>query len=164
MIGAKPANHVLVIGAANSALVAEIALITGLNGRTVAVDRAADSEQRIGDAAARAGTLVDYTDAPATMLPIDPDMFDIVVVQRTLTPTDRSQVVGEAARVVRPGGRLIIIVRAQRAGVFGALSRRSPPSDDSDATLDALRATGLKAVRVLGQENETQFLEGTKPK
>src|SRR6187549_2737077 len=108
MVGAKPAGQVVVIGAADGALAAELALVTGLNGRTLVVDRAEDAKTRIDVAAARAGALVDHERAPATMLPLDTGTFDVAVINNVLddAPSAANQIVGEATRVVRAGGRV----------------------------------------------------------
>ena len=164
MIGAKPGSHVLVIGAANAALAAEVALVTGLNGRTVVIERAAGSQAAIESAAARAGALIDFEDAPATMLPLDTDTFDIVIIRRSLADADRSQIVSESIRVVRPGGRVVVINTAIRAGFFGAIRSASKAAVDPQLVIDALRAAGLKAVRLLGQTDDVAFIEGTKPR
>ena len=165
MIGAKAGNRVLVVGAANGALVAELALITGLNGRTLVVDRSATTRAQVEAAAARAGALVDYEDAPAAMLPLDADTFDVVVIQQGLAgAADRSPIVAEATRVLRTGGRVIAIEAAPRAGVFGAVARSAAPKADAKALLQTLTAAGLKAVRVLSEADGVLYLEGTKAK
>lgn len=163
MIGAKPGGRVLVIGAANGALAAELALVTGLNGRTLVVDRSAPMRERVRAAAARAGALVDYEDAPASMLPLDADTFDVVVIQHALAvAADRPQIVADAARVLRVGGRVIVIEGAPRAGVFGAIARSAAPKTDAEALLQTMNGAGLKAVRVLGESGGMLYMEGTK--
>ena len=163
MIGAKPGGRVLVMGGANAPLVAELALVTGLNGRTLVVDRSAAIRDQVKAAAERAGALVDYEDAPATMLPLDPDTFDVVVIQQLLAgAADRSQIVAEATRVLRTGGRVIAIEGAPRAGLFGAVARSAAPRADSKTLLETLTAAGLKAVRVLSESDGVMYLEGTK--
>ena len=163
MIGAKPGGRVLVIGGANGALVAELALVTGLNGRTLVVDRSQAMRDQVKAAAARAGALVDYEDAPATMLPLDPDTFDVVVIPHVLAgAADRSQIVAEATRVLRIGGRVIAIEGAPRAGLFGALARSAAPKADAKALLEIMSGAGLKAVRLLSESDGVLYLEGTK--
>ena len=165
MIGAKAGGRVLVIGAANAALVAELALVTGLNGRTLVVDRSTQLREQVKAAAARAGALVDDEDAPPTMLPLDADTFDVVVIQQTLAAApDRTPIVAEAARVLRVGGRVIVIEGAPRAGVFGAIARSAAPKADSKTLLATMTAAGLKAVRVLSESEGVMYLEGTKGK
>jgi ubiquinone/menaquinone biosynthesis C-methylase UbiE len=163
MIGAKPGGHVLAIGASNAALVAELALVTGLNGRTLVVDRAPGTRDLVKAAAARAGALVDFEDAPATMLPLDAGTFDVVVIQQALAAAaDRSQVIAEAARVLRVGGRVVIIEGATRAGILGVLARSAAPKADAKSLLETMTAAGLKAVRVLSESDGVLYLEGTK--
>lgn len=163
MVGAKPGGRVLVIGAANGALAAELALVTGLNGRTLVVDRSQTAPEQVKAAAARAGALVDYEDAPATMLPLDAGTFDVVVIQQSLAaPADRSPIVAEATRVLRAGGRVVVIEGTARAGIFGAITRGTPPKADAKSLLETMTAAGLKAVRLLSESEGVAYLEGTK--
>ena len=55
MVGAKAGSAVVIIGAEDPAFSAEVALVTGLNGRTLIVVAAADAEPRVEAAATNAG-------------------------------------------------------------------------------------------------------------
>jgi ubiquinone/menaquinone biosynthesis C-methylase UbiE len=162
MIGAKPASTVLVIGAADPSLAAEVALITGLNGRTVT---AADAHAgaAVQAAADRAGALVDFEPVTGDQLPFDPDAFDIVVIQQQLgaRPEAQAAITAEAARVVRSGGRIVAIEGEQRSGGL-AMWRRATPHLGGDAMVSLLNAAGLIAVRVLGESEGMVYAEGRK--
>ena len=57
------------------------------------------------------------------MWPYDEGSFDVAVIPDllpALTPDDRSRCVSEVLRVLRPGGRAVVIEPAPRGG-FGAL-------------------------------------------
>ena len=72
------------------------------------------------------GVLAEVTRAPWGMWPYDEGSFDVAVVRDllpTLTPDDRSRCVSEVLRVLRPGGRAVVIEPAPRGG-FGALLSR----------------------------------------
>ena len=66
MIGAKTGQTVLFLGGRQPGVVAEIARVTGLNGRTVVVESDPSLCGRVEAAAAEAGTLVEFVaTAPA---------------------------------------------------------------------------------------------------
>lgn len=162
MIGAKAQDRVLVIGAAHAALSAELALVTGLNGELRVVDRAEGAAEAIEAAAARAGALVEFVDAPPSMLPLETGTYDIVVIQRrlgTLMAGQRDACAAEARRVVRGGGRIVAIESIGRPGLFSVLSARKLPLSANDVK-DLLTAAGCRAVRVLGDAEGVVYVEG----
>jgi len=164
MVGARAGDHVLVLGVPGpdaAALAAEIALTTGLNGRTVVVDVGTAARERVESAAAKAGALVEFEWAPVTMLPLDSGTFDIAVINRQLVQQDgrnRIACCEEALRVVKPRGRVVVIEALRRPGLFGLLPARQPglPVEESRA---ALVAAGASAVRELAEVDGRMYLE-----
>ena len=164
MIGAKAGQQVLVLGADNGGLVAAIALVTGLNGRTLVIDPSADAAGRVETAAAKAGALVESDQAPLVMLPLDTGSFDIAVVQRALrSVVDPSSILSEAARAVREGGRVLVIEDAQRPGLFGLLRRPESPAIQGETVRDLLVMIGMRAARVLAETDGVVYVEAVKP-
>jgi ubiquinone/menaquinone biosynthesis C-methylase UbiE len=159
MIGARAGERVLFAGAAAADLAAEVALVTGLNGRTLVVDPAEGARERVERAAAEAGALVDFEAAPATAPPVDDDSVDIVVLAiepgGSVADVDRT-VAGAALRVLRPGGRIVVRRPAKRAGLFAA---RAAP--DASVT-DALSRAGAVAVRHLADADGVAYFEARK--
>jgi ubiquinone/menaquinone biosynthesis C-methylase UbiE len=155
---------VLVLGAPGAdaaALAAEIATMTGLNGRTVVVDVGAEARSRVERAAAKAGALVEFEWAPVTMLPLNGGEFDIAVINHQLAQLDgrnRIACCEEALRVVKPRGRVVVIEGLRRSGLFGLLPARHPglPLDESRA---ALVAAGARATRQLAEVDGVIYLE-----
>jgi ubiquinone/menaquinone biosynthesis C-methylase UbiE len=166
MIGAKAQDRVLVIGSADAALSAELARVTGLNGELRVVDRAQGAAEAVEAAAARAGVLVEFVDAPPSMLPLDTGAYDIVVIQRrlaTLGAGQRDACAAEARRVARGGGRIIAIEAVPRPGIFGVLTGRKQTLSAED--VKALIASGgCRAVRVLGDADGVIYIEGINPR
>ncbi len=164
MVGARAGDRVLVLGApdpASAALAAEIASVTGLNGRTLVVDVGDAARSRVETAAAKAGALVEFEWAPVTMLPLNSGEFDIAVINRQLVRHDgrnRIACCEEALRAVKPRGRVVVIESVRRAGLFGLLPSREPglPADDARA---ALVAAGAIATRQLAEADGVIYLE-----
>lgn len=164
MVGARAGDRVLVLGApdpAGAALAAEIAFVTGLNGRTLVVDVGTEARTRVEAAAAKAGALVEFEWAPATMLPLNAGEFDIAVINRQLVHHDgrnRIACCEEALRVVKPRGRVVVIEGLRRPGLFGLLPSRQPglPMEDARA---ALMAAGAKGARQLAEVDGVIYLE-----
>lgn len=166
MIGAKAQDHVLVIGAADAALSADLARVTGLNGELRVVDRAEGAAEAVEAAAAKAGALVEFVDAPPSMLPIDSGVYDIVVIQRrlsTLGAGQRDACAAEAYRVARGGGRIVAIESVPRPGLFGVLKARRHPLSPEDLK-DLLTNAGCRAVRILGDAEGVVYVEGVNPR
>jgi SAM-dependent methyltransferase len=163
MIGAKPAMNILVIGAADLTLAGEVALVTGLNGRTVvaAVDEGARSAVQAAEA--NAGALVDFETMTGGRLPFDSDTFDIVVLQQELSarPDAQTLTTAEATRVVRAGGRIVAIEGERQSGGF-ALWRRATPHMSGEEIVSLLSAAGVAAVRVLAESEGVVYVEGRK--
>jgi hypothetical protein len=74
---------------------------------------------------------------------------------------DRDSAVREALRLLRPGGRVMVIGSAPRPGL-AALFTRAEPGPRFDPT-PVLQAGGCKAVRVLAERDGLVFVEGMKP-
>ncbi len=161
MVGARAGDHVLVLGAADAALAAEIGTVTGLNGRIMVVDVGQEARTRVERAAIKAGALVEFEWAPVTMLPLTAGEFDIVVINRQLVHQEgrnRIACCEEALRVVKPRGRVIAIEGLRRPGLFGLLPTREPglPAEESRA---ALIAAGARAARQLAEVDGVIYLE-----
>jgi len=167
MSGAKLGDRLLVIGCGDLALIAALGSKSGLTGRACAVDAAPDRVAEAARFAEREGALVETETAPDWTLPFDADSFDLVVVRDVLSamsPEERAHAVSEARRVLRPGGRCMIIDGAARSGLGGLLTRRS--ADEryaaSGGATRALEAEGFVAVRTLAERDGLLFAEGVK--
>jgi ubiquinone/menaquinone biosynthesis C-methylase UbiE len=168
MAGAKMGDRVVQIGCAHGSRLAAIAAPVGLSGRAVAIvdDEAAATRARKG--AAQAGVLVEVEVAAPTALPLEAGAFDVAVVDDTggllanLSPEQRTQATREIARVLRPGGRVMVMSAIPRGGL-GALFTRAqsgPPLDVSPW----LQSEGFKSIRVLAEREGLRFVEAIKPR
>jgi ubiquinone/menaquinone biosynthesis C-methylase UbiE len=172
MTGVKMGDHLAQIGCAHGARLAAIAAKVGLSGRAIAIvpDESAAARARRG--AEHAGVLVEIEVAPPTRLPAADDAFDLAVLDDTggllgtMRAGDRVATIRELLRVLRPGGRVMIMGAATRGG-FGALLTRAqsgPPFTASGEANLALQADGFKSVRTLAEREGIVFVEGMKPR
>lgn len=163
MIGAKPGDRVAMLGA-SADLAAALALVTGLNGQTLVVDENAAARTAVEAAAARAGALVDFEQGPLHGPALEDGRFDIVVLAAALTPRaddERDAIVYAAARLLRPGGRLVVVDGRKAGGMlrFG----KTHPRLDPPAALAMLERAGFRATRQLADTEGLAFYEARKP-
>jgi len=168
MTGVKMGDRVVQIGCAHGARMAAIASKVGLSGQASTVVPDDESAARARKAASQAGVLVDVEVAPLTRLPLAGSAADIAVVDdtrgiiSTMRPEDRVAALRETFRVLRPGGRTIVIGAAPRGGLGALFTRaQSGPSFDVPA---ALQAEGFRSVRKLAEREGLIFIEGVKPR
>src|SRR5204863_5455958 len=116
--------------------------------------------------------LVEVEIAPPTRLTLDADSVDLAIVDDTggaigsLSVETRVSAMRELLRIVRPGGRAMIIGTAPRTG-FGALLHREaagPPFALSGEANKALETAGFKMVRTLAARDGLVFVEAVKPR
>jgi ubiquinone/menaquinone biosynthesis C-methylase UbiE len=166
MTGIKLADRVLVVGCSDPDLIAALAIKAGLTGRACAVDSDASRVERAAAAVERDGALVETSTTPLTTLPFDAGSFDVIVLRDVLggaVPGDRQAIVSEARRVIRGGGRCIVIETAARAGLGGLVSRPvNPEFVAAGGAPPLLTAAGFAAVRTLAERNGLTFAEGVK--
>ncbi len=164
MVGVRSGDLVIVVGAADPDLPAELALVTGLNGQTLVVDRAAGRRESVEAAARQAGALVDFAEAAPTSLPASAETIDILVIAvglASLTTDERAASVNEAMRVLRPGGRVIVIEGGKTSRRAGR-GQQQGPDLNADAILALLTGAGAKAVRTLATVGGVTYHEARK--
>jgi ubiquinone/menaquinone biosynthesis C-methylase UbiE len=168
MTGVKMGDRVVQIGCAHGGRMAAIASKVGLSGQASTVVPDEESAARARKAASHAGVLVEVEVAPPMRLPLGDAAADLAIVDDTrgivsmMTPEDRVATLRETFRVLRPGGRTIVIGTAPRGGLGALFSRaQSGPSFDIPA---ALQAEGYRSVRKLAEREGLMFTEGIKPR
>lgn len=164
MPGVKLGDRVLVVGCGDPPLVASLAAKTGLTGRACAVDESAERSAEAARVALAEGALLETFTAPLASLPLDESSFDIVVLRDVLLDDSehaRAQVVREARRVLRPGGRCLAI-QTMRGGIARLLRGGGALTDTAGATR-ALNEAQFRGVRTLAERDGLAFVEGTKP-
>jgi SAM-dependent methyltransferase len=172
MAGVKMGDQFLQVGCADGGRLGAVASKVGLSGRAVLVapDEASAARGRKG--AEAAGVLVDVEVAPPARLPVENDAFDLAIVDDTgglfgtMRAEDRVASVRELVRVLRTGGRAMIIGAVPRGGLGALLTRAQtgPPFVASGDAIKALEADGFKSVRTLAEREGLVFVEGIKPR
>jgi ubiquinone/menaquinone biosynthesis C-methylase UbiE len=172
MIGVRMGDRVLQVGIDDGVTAAMLAKKVGLSGVNALVapnDRAA---KQASAAANQAGVLIDVQVTGWRRFPFDSASFDVIVVHSargllaSLTPEDRVGCLQESHRVLRPGGRIVVIEAAPREGLGRLLQRRPAHAAGTYAAhggaAGALTAEGFRPVRALGEVEGYVFTEGLK--
>jgi SAM-dependent methyltransferase len=171
MTGVRMGERLLQIGVDTPALTGTLAAKVGLSGNAAHVTTNESDASRIREAAAKASALVDVrVVSTLRSIPFDDDAFDLIVIHSMhgllagMAPYTRVRCLEEAHRVLRTGGRLIVIEAEPRGGLGGLF--RTYPVDSHYAatgeTIGALKAEGFKPVRILGDREGYRFVEGLK--
>jgi ubiquinone/menaquinone biosynthesis C-methylase UbiE len=166
MTGLRVGDRVLIAGAGEQKALTLLAVKPGLSGRVCVIDED-DSRTARGAAAAEGeGALVEPVTAPLTMLPFDPESFDVVVINHVmagLAPDRRVAAFSEALRVLRQAGRCVVIETGRRSGLGAFLGGGGTRVDAADLER-AMKAADLSGVRVLAERDGLLFLEGARRK
>jgi ubiquinone/menaquinone biosynthesis C-methylase UbiE len=150
MTGIKLGERLLQIGCGDAGLLAALGAKVGYTGRACGIDPDPSVAARARDAVTRAGVLAEVESAPYTALPFQAESFDLVVVRPSATTLGAAaSAFGEALRVIRPGGRSVVVADTK------ALRR---PAD----VLARLTEAGFKGARVLAEREGTIFVEALK--
>jgi ubiquinone/menaquinone biosynthesis C-methylase UbiE len=166
MTGLRVGDRLLIAGARDQKTVTLLAVKPGLSGRVCLVDEDGTHTSRGAAAAEREGALVESTTAPLTMLPFDPESFDVVVmnhVMADLTSDRRMMAFADALRVLRPAGRCVVIDAGRRSGLASLLGGGGQPTDPAGIE-QAMKGADFSGVRVLAERDGLLFIEGARRK
>lgn len=148
MIGARLGDRMVSLGAGDPGLVAAIARVTGLSGRAVACAATPDEAQRLEAAADASGVLVEVEESPLTALPFADADFDLALVDAASAPV--AAALPEIRRVLRPGGRVVLVVRLKIPGA------------PTPVEVHAATSTHFRGARVLFERDGVAIVEALK--
>lgn len=122
--GAKAGDRVLDCATGTGDLALEFARTVGASGAVTGTDFCAEMLEHAPPKAAAANLPVTFEVADVLALPYPGNTFDIASISFGIRNVD-DPVAGlrEMARVVRPGGRVVVLEFGQPGGVFGTLFR-----------------------------------------
>ena len=164
MAGAKLGDRILVVGCGDPRLIAALAAKAGLSGRTCAVDESPDLASRAGRVALKEGALIETSSAAPHALGFENESFDVVVLRDVRHDgQSRAPAIKEAWRLLRPGGRCMVIDTLARVGVSAMFGGQPPiPAESATETIDILKGQGFVAVRTLAERDGLRFVEAVK--
>jgi ubiquinone/menaquinone biosynthesis C-methylase UbiE len=110
-VDVKPGEHVLDVGVGPRFLAAELAAAVGSSGRVCGIDISDDMLAIAARRSVRPGSArVELSHGSATEIPFDNESFDLVTCTQVLEyVSDVPAALGEFHRVLRPGGRLLVL-------------------------------------------------------
>lgn len=163
MTGVRMGERLLQIGLDDPAVAGAIAAKVGLSGAAAMAVGDEDTAARAKMAAAQSGALVDVNVTPLERLPYGDASFDVVVVHALRDPVGEPPGASlarlrDCVRVLRPGGRVVVISAGPKSGIGGLFRRSAPVSGDGG--IAALTAAGFRPVRVVGELEGYRFVEG----
>jgi ubiquinone/menaquinone biosynthesis C-methylase UbiE len=91
--------------------------------------------------------------------------FDVVVLRDVLsvtTPDEQRQIAGEALRVLRPGGRCLVVDGSPHRGLAALFRSSAPARTEPGDAVQVLQAGGFAGVRTLAEREGQVFVEGVK--
>jgi ubiquinone/menaquinone biosynthesis C-methylase UbiE len=163
MSGVRMGERLLQIGVDTPVVTGLLASKPGISGESSIVlsDEAAAAQAR--RAVAETSAHVNIGVHPLNALPYPDGSFDLIVIhnrnRQTLSDTSAAATLRECRRVVRSGGRVVVIDRGTPSGLAALFQGRSDPGQ-SEATVKALQSAGFRAVRMLGDRDGCRFTEG----
>jgi ubiquinone/menaquinone biosynthesis C-methylase UbiE len=170
MTGVRLGDRLIYLGAGDPAMFAALAAKVGLTGRARALVESEAASERIKEAAARAGVLIEVAIADFQGLALDNAAFDIAVIDATagvvpqLSAGLRTAAGAAVLRALRPRGRAIVVERDKK-GWFAAFKGRPEGVDafrDQGAAAALLESAGFHPVRLLAERAGERFTEGWK--
>ncbi|MBI2829282.1 MAG: methyltransferase domain-containing protein [Acidobacteria bacterium] len=167
MSGVRMGERALQIGIDDPSLAGAIAAKVGLSGHAAIAVNDEGTAAKARAAAATAGVLVDVQVTPLDSLSFASDSFDAIVLHAaadalpSLKDASGVAMLREGHRVLRTGGRIVILEKGPRRGIPAWLRARPEPPHPG-AAVDALGAAGFRAARPIAEREGYRFTEGLK--
>lgn len=165
MASLRLGHAVLFLGCDDPKSIATLSIKPGLTGRACAVDPDPAKVAAAVAAAQAEGALLEGETASFTELPFGAETFDVVVCIRLFARLDETTsrpTFSQALRVLRPGGRCVVIEGGASKGFAGFFA--SSPAASADTVERALQDAGFRGARTLAERDRTLFVEGARSK
>jgi len=163
MSGVRMGERLLQIGIDTPAVTGLLAAKPGLSGESSIVVADEPTAARARRAVADTSANVDIRVQALSSLPFADASFDLIVINdrggETLTAPAATVLLADCRRVLRSGGRLVVIGKGSASGLAALLHSRKEPTGP-EASEQALQRAGFRAVRMLGDRDGYRFVEG----
>jgi SAM-dependent methyltransferase len=172
MSGVRTGERILQIDLDDPAVAAGIAAKTGISGEAVLVVADNDAAVQAHRAAKRIDEVLAVRVVPFVDLPFETGSFDAVVVHNVsgrfsgAARETRDRILAEIQRVLRRGGRLVVLDAGTSSGLPALLGRAPRPDSQYAAaggSVTLLEAAGFRPVRLLADRDGYRFTEGLCP-
>jgi SAM-dependent methyltransferase len=163
MTGVRLGQRVLIVAEHEPSIAQHLGARVGLTGRILALGADAAGAARLESHAQRQGVLID-TGVTMLPLPAENGSFDAALVddRREREAGLRTDaLLHDVLRILRPGGRVIVLRRGTGRWTAGLFGRQPDPPDVSPVT-QALSAAGFHNPRFVGQREGMAFVEAYK--
>ncbi len=160
MAGVRLGDRVLILAGDDAEMAVDVGAKVGLSGRALVLSGSDDAAARVTARAERRGVLVESA-ARFESMAHDTDPFDLAIAddrRRTSSPVLSEVVASRLLSLLRPGGRLIVLVPSPGGLRLPWQSQSRHPADTRDLE-QRLLAAGFRAVRQVGTRDGTTFVE-----
>jgi ubiquinone/menaquinone biosynthesis C-methylase UbiE len=165
MSGVRMGERLLQIGIDTPPVTGLLGAKPGLSGESSIVVSDEATAARARKAVSETGALVNVVVHALDALPFDNGSFDVVIVHnrtgQLAARINDLQALGECRRVLRSGGRVVVLDKGSPSGLTAIFQSRTDQGNP-EATIRGLEGAGFRAVRMLGDRDGYRFVEGLK--
>jgi len=162
----EPGERVLDVGCGSGTLAIAARRLVGSTGAVSGIDASVEMIARAQGKARKARLHVSFVEAPAQALPFPDGSFDVTfstIMLHHLPRKGREQAIAEMRRVLRPGGRALIVEFSASKGLLGPFHRHGHV--DRDDILAMVRSAGMMPVHSgeAARRSDLHFVLATVP-